>query len=140
MSTLQPIQFLLHQLATNEGDRERYNQIADSYSEIEFRASIVDAPNGKVRLGGVFYSYYENITPHGDLFTQFLIRTCLSRIDGSDSDSVLGVLSSYCVQLNCYMAFDFELRNGKLLDQAIQALHDKMFELVPEYREFLATK
>jgi hypothetical protein len=29
------------------------------------------------------------------------------------------------------------LRNGKPLDEAIQTLHEKMLELVPEYVEFV---
>jgi len=34
-------------------------------------------------------------------------------------------------------AFDFPLRNGKPLSEAIQALHNKMIELVPKYVEFI---
>jgi hypothetical protein len=128
--TPQPIQFLLHQLATNEGDRERFAKLFMpklSRFNREVRKSDIEEIIVNWESGNVF----------SFLYMEALIRTCLSRVNGSDGDSVLGVFKSYHTQLSCYVVFDFELRNGKPLDTAIQALHDKMLELVPEYREFI---
>ena len=36
-----------------------------------------------------------------------------------------------------YYSFSDPIYNGKPLDESIQALHEKMLELVPEYVEFL---
>jgi hypothetical protein len=148
--TTQPTQFLLHQLATNEQDRDRFNEIAKNYPDtVDF----------------LF------------LYNELVIRTCLSRINGQ---AVLGVLEgefTICEEYeyrpyhqrrfeglenlsepeyaewiendkkansktiiildDLYEAFDYPLRNGKPLDEALQALHDKMLELVPEYVEFI---
>jgi hypothetical protein len=148
--TTQPTQFLLHQLATNEQDRDRFNEIAKNYPDtVDF----------------LF------------LCNELVIRTCLSRING---EAVLGVLEgefTICEEYeyrpyhqrrfeglenlsepeyaewiendkkansktiiildDLYEAFDYPLRNGKPLDEALQALHDKMLELVPEYVEFI---
>ena len=148
--TTQPTQFLLHQLATNEQDRDRFNEIAKNYPDtVDF----------------LF------------LYNELVIRTCLSRING---EAVLGVLEgefTICEEYeyrpyhqrrfeglenlsepeyaewiendkkansktiiildDLYEAFDYPLRNGKPLDEALQALHDKMLELVPEYVEFI---
>ena len=129
MSTQQPIQFLLHQLATNEGNLERFNQV----SEVKAYISIT---NNKLCFQDEFVDDFFYLW---NLSKKEIIRTCLSRID-IDGDSVLDVFKSYHVQLNCYLAFDYVLRNGNPLDTAIQALHEKMLELVPEYREFVTTK
>ncbi len=75
---------------------------------------------------------------------ELIVRTCLSRIN---NEAVLGVFEKLNYHLNhfcrvfvsdeLYLVFDEILRGAKPLDEAIQALHDKMLELVPEYREFL---
>ena len=135
-NTPQPIQFLLHQLATNEEDRKRFNQLIPEnilrcmFTQSGFVGFVVGSDDG-------YYS--ESFDYLSEIYKEKILRTCLSRVD-IDGDSVLDVFKSYHVQLNCYLAFDFELRNGKPLDTAIQALHEKMLELVPEYREFITTK
>jgi hypothetical protein len=141
MSTPQPIQFLLHQLATNEGDRERFNKIKQNIEVVLNKET--NELLFEVWISGFFNDHSDTLTVGAvlqnppDIITEKIIRTCLSRVNGSDGDSVLGVFKSYHTQLSCYVVFDFELRNGKPLDTAIQALHDKMLELVPEYREFI---
>ena len=132
-NTPQPIQFLLQQLHTNEGDSERFNSINPDIMTYQNRhtnwnVKFCIESNEPVWFEALNKTYQEEI-----------LRTCLSRID-IDGDSVLDVFKSYHVQLNCYLAFDYVLRNGNPLDTAIQALHEKMLELVPEYREFITTK
>jgi hypothetical protein len=148
--TTQPTQFLLHQLATNEQDRDRFNEIAKNYPDtVDF----------------LF------------LYNELVIRTCLSRING---EAVLGVLEgefTICEEYeyrpyhqrrfeglenlsepeyaewiendkkansktiiildDLYEAFDYPLRNGKPLNEGISNLHDKMLDFVPEYVEFI---
>lgn len=153
MSNPQPIQFLLHQLATNEQDLNSINQ-----SKI-FRVK---------KEGGQLFLYHKNFTgelasddftgggylldsvlqnPNLEILAIEFIRTCLSRVNG---EAVLGVfegsnsmVDKYDDEFGLYLtvllytSFDEPLQFGKTLDEAIQALHDKMLELVPEYREFL---
>jgi hypothetical protein len=94
-----------------------------------------------------------------------IIRTCLSRVNGEAVLTVFGggftnwihreteEVLSLAIEIKkpknyyrsdtiyildtLYEAFDEPLRNGKPRDKAIQTLHDKMLELVPEYQEFL---
>jgi hypothetical protein len=171
--TTQPTQFLLHQLATNEQDRDRFNEIAKNYPDtVDFLPLC-----NELVFGGIAWNYNEQVDEYGEFFTLFLIRTCLSRING---EAVLGVLEgefTICEEYeyrpyhqrrfeglenlsepeyaewiendkkansktiiildDLYEAFDYPLRNGKPLDEALQALHDKMLELVPEYVEFI---
>ena len=133
----QPIQFLLDQLATNEQDRERFNlanpeiHIYQNYStnyKIKFSFEGDKATNFKA------LAEYKQIT---------IIRTCLSRVNG---EAVLGVFEDKILLTSMtfglvtnalYISFDYPLRNGKSIDEAIQALHEKMLELVPEYVELI---
>jgi hypothetical protein len=151
-----PIQFLLHQLANNEQDRERFNLISK-----EFRfAQEKEALGGFEWFNSSFVTYfgerigiYTEVGLLPDLLKSCFIRTCLSRVNGK---AVLGVLEGKYEEavlrvfegkyedtqiiMNktelLYLAFDHPLRNGKTLDEAILALHEKMIELVPEYVEF----
>src|SRR5574343_1303850 len=111
-----PIQFLLHQLATNEQDRERYNKVTMELY-IEPDGTFWNPLFGKAKV--------ENL--HDQQVVNF-IRTCLSRVNGVDGEAVLSIFQNYRIKLNCYLAFDYPLRNGKPLDEAIQALHDKILE------------
>jgi hypothetical protein len=120
-----PIQFLLFQLENHDQDRTNAEAI---WKQKELNTSLTK-----------FRSYFYEGFELENYLVEIFIRTCLSRID-IDGDSVLDVFKSYHVQLNCYLAFDYVLRNGNPLDTAIQALHEKMLELVPEYREFITTK
>jgi hypothetical protein len=157
-NTPQPIQFLLHQLATNEGDRERFNQFRQNLGDpasCSFRYNHHKVDWDFIIAGQVQSVTQMKSTEHGDSFGSYnhiiaLIRTCLSRVN-IDGNSVLGVFEGETVKygrmgtyshtikknLELYLEFDTPLRNGKPLDTAIQALHDKMLELVSEYREFI---
>lgn len=130
MSTPQPIQFLLHQLATNEGDRERFNSID---TDVQIYQNFSTNYKTKFSFEADEATIFQALV---DYKQEKIIRTCLSRVNGVDGNSVLNIFIDYKIQLNCYFDFDYELRNGKPLDTAIKALHDKMLELVPEYREF----
>ena len=159
MSNTQPIQFLLHQLATNEQDRERFNQ------------NIFGIECELIR-GEAFFRLRPNETIFNNQFFNFnillqiaIIRTCLSRVNGEAVLTVFGggftnwihreteEVLSLAIEIKkpknyyrsdtiyildtLYEAFDEPLRNGKPRDEATQTLHDKMLELVPEYQEFL---
>jgi len=75
-----------------------------------------------------------------DYLLELFIRTCLSRVNG---EAVLGVFEGIDtfnirdITYLLYNAFEWVLYYGKPLDEAIQALHEKLLELVPEYVEFL---
>jgi hypothetical protein len=167
----QPIQFLLHQLATNEQDRVRFNLIfLEFFDKMSEHVTIKDF--------GQFPKIYQ----------EKIIHTCLSRVNG---EAVLRVFEGglqtvsgewFEMQLDdCLLEFhnytkvdkevvknatnavkdlfreyerknnfdaifkskllldifSYHLDNGKPLDEAIQALHDKMLELVPEYVDFI---
>jgi hypothetical protein len=133
--TNQVIQFLLHQLANNEQDRGRFNKINEDFyiknnrlCSNQFFYDSEDNRLGAVKLEEILEGY--------EFATEKFIRTCLSRVNG---EAVLGVfeVKSKLIVEEYYEAFDYPLRNGKPLDEALQALHDKMLELVPEYVEFL---
>lgn len=171
MQNSKPIQFLLHQLATNERDRENLNLILPA--KLRCHLSMDD---GSLEFG----SAYNSSQPFEDLeeiYQEKIILTCLSRVNNeaalrvfdkndksiiekerlqkeiaeemSDmqnmSDYSWRIVRMYKEQFESikiltdllYKAFNYPLRNGKPLDEAIQALHDKMLELVPEYQEFL---
>jgi hypothetical protein len=159
MSNNQPIQFLLHQLATNEQDRERFNLLnpdlhatPTSFTSDECFYDPETNWLGRIEMKEILGNY--------ELAKEKIIRTCLSRVNGQ---AVLGVFEGEHLDniLNVYeyeeggnfypeeatelflksdflyLAFDRILRHGKTLDEALQSLHEKMLELVPEYVEFL---
>jgi hypothetical protein len=132
-SNTQPIQFLLHQLATNEQDRERFNKATKIFHFAEDKLCVNIAGIPCDNLEDLLIQGYEEIV-------SIFIRTCLSRVNG---EAVLRVFDTTLYVANelltdcLYFAFDYELRNGKPLDTALQTLHNKMLELVPEYQEFL---
>lgn len=137
----QPIQFLLDQLATNEQDRERFNLVNQDID-------LFIAPNGDVLFEVAFQDHYGTFFDQVGIIQQAIIRTCLSRVNGQ---VVLGVfkktraVKSYDGKIlkyqeysePLYYSFSDPIYNGKPLDESIQALHEKMLELVPEYVEFL---
>lgn len=181
MSNNQPIQFLLHQLATNEQDQTRFNLFTLHLSVQGDKANHLLFKISSWEKDLFFYKKFEELNT---INQQAVIRTCLSRVNG---EAVLGVFegfyylfedfefcskhdyketdeNNYTVfyseipemgwkakngeehqhivskaKLNnlLYSSFDFPLRNGKPIDEALQALHDKMLELVPEYQELL---
>jgi CII-binding regulator of phage lambda lysogenization HflD len=138
------IQFLLHQLATNEQDRERFNLFSKTLKihPIEewatFGFKFITLSGG---LSNIAYSYESA----NEMMKEKIIRTCLSRVNYTNrvpsNPSVLTCLGAL-VQTGVntsdilYLLFDRPLRHGKSLDEAIESLHDKMLELVPEYQEF----
>lgn len=143
--TKKAIQFLLKQLATNKQDRKRFNKnIFDiECLNIDSRAYLRQRP-----IETIFYDIFERFNI---LMQAEIIRTCLRLVNG---EAVLGVFKKeldieyfakglyrqqekYFLSDLLYFVFDEPLRNGKTLDEAIQALHDKMLELVPEYQEFI---
>ncbi len=147
MSNNQSIQFLLKQLATNEQDRDGFNSLEHiSGITVEIKSSVFSD-------GKPFLSFWTEVDNHSEVssdgrfeylsnpFKIQIIRTCLSRVNGQ---AILGVFeggytlgyTSYFSHIY-YEAFDKPLRRGKLLDESVQALHDKMLELVPEYQTFL---
>ena len=132
-----PIQFLLHQLATNEQDQRKFLILP-----------LNSAPNHHIlkqiqsgRFAMVELAHYLADVP--DQCEKF-IRTCLSRVNGEpvlsifqDRLYVSKSLNAKSLNIYLYEVFDHPLRNGKPLDEGISNLHDKMLELVPEYEEFL---
>ena len=134
MSTQQPIQFLLFQIENHAQDRTNVEAI---WKQRELNRSLTK-----------FRSYLYDGFELENYLIEIFIRTCLSRIN---NNAVLEVLNKTAITydfegskgIDCYRSvvlyeyFDYELRMGKPLDTAIQALHEKMLELVPEYREFL---
>ena len=71
---------------------------------------------------------------------KLFIRTCLSRLSSNHTVLLVFEEMTYSVKPKTdilYDTFDLPLRRGKLLDEAISVLGDKMLELVPEYQEFL---
>lgn len=142
MSNTQPIQFLLHQLATNEQDRERFNLVNPfliqfNYDEYhQLRLYILNKREDIImNSAGVISDF--TINKWFDYFS-VIIRTCLSRYQAGENNNraIIQAIQGWN-QPVLYEAFDFKLRNGESLDTALSALHDKMLELVPEYREFL---
>jgi hypothetical protein len=141
-----PIQFLSKQLTTNEQDREKANLILPT--KIRCHLSLDD---GSLEFGNA-YNSSQPFDRWEEIYQEKIIRTCLSRVNGQ---AVLGVFDKKVIYLVSeteeqgknykqfdldyllYNSFDQPLRNGKPLDEALQALHDKMLELVPEYVEFL---
>jgi hypothetical protein len=154
----QPIQFLLHQLTTNEQDRENANLILPT--KIRCHLSLDD---GSLEFGNA-YNSSQPFDSLEEIYQEKIIRTCLSRVN---CEAVLGVFEGstkywlnyetgdYIIQDSqlprpkgykmenivykikaLYEVFDFPLRNGKPFDEG-QALHEKMLDLVPEYKEFL---
>jgi len=159
----QPIQFLLDQLATNEQDRERFNSAnpfliqlsRDEYGQLSLRIfnelrDLIINSSGEIMDFTVqkWFKYFPVI-----------IRTCLSRVN---NEAVLGVFEGTNQQLslvkiqkenqnrNFYydfspkfksefllFSYSYPIDNGKSLDEALQALDNKMLELVPEYVEFI---
>jgi len=163
MSKEQLIKFLLKQLAENDQDRDRFNLV--SWFKIGINGgkySLGCYKKGEIVFELSIGEYYDRVnfmhlTPSDK---QYFIRTCLSRVNG---EAVLGVLEGESKEykviknhwlassrldtslISCklmdknealYEAFDFPLRNGETLSKAVQAIHFKMLELVPEYQEF----
>jgi hypothetical protein len=132
-SNTQPTQFLLHQLATNEQDRERFNKATKIFHFAEDKLC--------VNIAGIPCDNLEDLLIQGyeEIFSIF-IRTCLSRVKG---EAVLRVfdtndyIANELLSNRLYLAFDYLFRNSKPFDEAVSALHDKMLEIVPEYQEFL---
>jgi hypothetical protein len=141
-----PIQFLSKQLTTNEQDREKANLILPT--KIRCHLSLDD---GSLEFGNA-YNSSQPFDRWEEIYQEKIIRTCLSRVNGQ---AVLGVFDKKVIYLVSeteeqgknykqfdldyllYNSFDQPLRNGKPLDEALQALHDKMLDFVPEYVEFL---
>lgn len=146
MSNPLPTKFLLHQLATHEQDRERFNLVSRIKAEISRLHLITDNQKLKNIKGlkfGNFNSF--DFSELNLIYQEYIIRICLSRIDGQ---AVLGVFKKVYDEVyspytynnlteELYTTFDHPLCNGKPLDTALQALHHKMLELVPEYVEFI---
>jgi hypothetical protein len=167
-SNTQPIQFLLHQLATNKQGRARFNLFIKD--KLGFNFQIIKgklfAVTDTRQHGGILtelpakklydsFTYFEKVC---------FIRTCLIRVNGEafweclkrqikekakidywkgENGDFLAILFSakpYIITTLddlLYKAFDKPLRTGKPLDESIQALHEKMLELVPEYQKFI---
>ena len=136
MQNSKPIQFLLHQLATNEQDREIFNLVIETKRHI-LRA--MPGMDGKIEFvqradKGVYSEKFEYLE---EFEQEKIIRTCLSRVNG---EAILGVFGGDYYEHNTRSLrarFSNYLYDGKPLDEAISILHDKMLELVPEYQEFL---
>jgi len=155
------IQFLLRQLATNEQDRKRFNLFSVKNNDTEIEIIYHNQADEdslflmiNFTVGSDIFSSTELIYSEGEtdfhyfpeIYKQHIIRTCLSRVNGK---AVLRMLEGdklyfrYNKSYNeitseeLYNTFDYPLRNGKPLNTAIQSLHDKMLELVPEYQKFL---
>jgi len=129
------VEFLLHQLANNEQDRKRFSTVKPNLdcNILAKNRVVFNAPDINIEYNS--YSQLENLQK------EVIIRTCLSRADDEAvlkilEDEVLNVLRKNTLNV-LYTIFDYFFHNGKSLDEAIQALHDKMLELVPEYKEFL---
>lgn len=167
MSNLQPVKFLLHQLTNNEQDRDNLNLIlpaklrchlsmddgllefGDTYNSSQpfesleeiYQEKIIRACPSRVEAkkqckecrgtGGWINRF--------DHSRQNPCFACNSKSFVYSSKAVLGVFNklSHTNHWLVYSIFSFTLWDGKPLDTAISAFHDKMLELVPEYREFL---
>ena len=132
-SNTQPIQFLLHQLATNEQDRARFNKATKIFHFAEDKLCVNIAGIPCDNLEDLLIEGYEEIV-------SIFIRTCLSRL--ASNHTVLEIFDEYIysdklLTDKLYQAFDKPLRYGQPLDTALKTLHDEMLELVPEYQEFL---
>lgn len=135
------VDFLTSKLKT-ESNRERFNSF---FKDILRAMPESDGSIGFVQRfeKGVCSVRFQDLN---ETYQEKIIRTCLSRVNYTDrvpsNPSVL-VCFGNLVKTNTnlsdilYLAFDYPLRNGKPLDTALQALHDKMLELVPEYKEFI---
>ena len=149
----QPIQFLLHQLANNEQNIKRFNLLNKIQIKLENDQIVFWTTEHKKGYCKEWWTFNMLSPEHIELF----IRTCLSRVNG---EAVLGVFNFSPQMINVqslhqsceecgfenvlnqweyksdilYEAFDWPLHNGKPRDEAIQALHEKMLELVPQYQ------
>jgi hypothetical protein len=151
------IKFLCYQLTSNEQNIKNFNSIDyDFISEIE---------EGEVYFEVSGQPFNSNTLTVDDIIESHIlcekfIRTCLSHVNG---EAVLGLLEGKEIEAGVtrytgelkgqtvivdepkyvklsyilYSSFDYPLQNGKPLDEALQALHEKMLELVPEYVEFI---
>lgn len=130
--TKKAIQFLLKQLATNEQERDNLNLILPD--KLRCHLSLDD--NKSVEFGNAYNSSqpFEELE---EIYQEKIIRTCLSLVNGEVIIIKWRIKSVSYISNDLYEAFDYPIRKGKTLDEAIQALHDKMLELVPEYQEFI---
>lgn len=143
MPTPQLIQFLLHQLASNDYDRAVFNKVTKD-------KGIYSTDHGVYGLNG---HLIRNWDTQKAIVIELFIRTCLSQcmfkpvlsvFDGS-TDKVLLQFTFVVVQQTIdiseylYLTFDCFLRNGGTLDLGISTLHNEMRKLVPAYQEFLST-
>jgi len=94
-----------------------------------------------VNIAGIPCDNLEDLLIQGyEEIVSIFIRTCLSRVNG---EAVLRVFDTTLYVANelltdcLYFAFDYLFRNGKSLNEAIQTLHNKMLEIVPEYQKFI---
>lgn len=153
MSNTQPIQFLLHQLATNEQDRNNFNQYrraigdpaAHSFHYNKGKADWEFQIAGQCQSSKqMTSSEHQNIcTSYNHIIT--FIDSCLAWYEGSPVLRVFPAILKtkennkgvhISVTLSLQRCFKNPIYHGKPLDAALSALHDKMLELVPEYREF----
>lgn len=128
MPTPQPIQFLLHQLATNEGDRERYNKLTLVKCRLINNRDLKFLTEDFKDEDWNFADY--RFHGMGDARRKEILETCLRSYENK---AVLAVLEIFKKTLfESYVLAKYENNNT-----GIKTLHDKMFELVPEYREFI---
>lgn len=156
----QPVQFLLHQFATNEQNIINFNK--SNFFRIKktgeqlflYHKNFGGELTPDEFTGGGYLAEAIFGTPVFELLATEFVRTCLSRT--KDGKVVLRVFDKKIevealyredgglytpthyntVDSVLYVIFDRPLSNGHSLDTALAALDDKMLELVPEYVEF----
>jgi hypothetical protein len=132
-NTPQPIQFLLYQLKISEENRERFNKLTNVKCRLVKNRDLCFLHEDYKEDEEWYFSDY---TYHGmgDVRRKEIVETCLRSYENK---AVLAVLeASRDLLVEAYV----HCRYNQGHYQAIQALHDKMLELVPEYREFLNSK
>ena len=129
-SAPQPIQFLLHQLATNEVDRERYNKLTNVKCRLVKNRDLYFLHEDYKEDEEWYFSDY---TYHGmgEARRKEIVETCLRSYENKAVLSVLEASRNSLVEAYVHCRYN----QGHY--QAIQALHEKMLELVSEYREFI---
>lgn len=142
-----PIQFLLHQLSTNEQDRERFNLLkltTGLEAESEHQKTWANNEISTIPFCILYRGYVAFKTDINKKFTTDdivinFIRTCLSRVNG---EAVLGVFEGTTPDIMhrsdvLYLVFDVAIRHGFGIDSALTFFGAKMRERVPEYQEFI---